>query len=124
MYMSESDESNSTVMIQHKTMASWYQTRRTVGQGTASVTTLFLAGLNGISVLTCYDFDLLSRDHFVGFHFEGSVLDYECPNIVTETVSMQVTLGKFAESEQEERKRYQEALRLSDMDLPSSSSSS
>lgn len=77
-------------------MASWYQTkRRTIGQGTASVTTLFLASLDGISVLTCYNFDLLSRDHFVGFHFEGSVLDYECPYIVTETVSMQMTLGKW-----------------------------
>ena len=60
-----------------------------------SVATLFLAGLDGVAVLTCDNFDLLCRDHFVGFHFEGGVLDDERPDVVTETVCVQMTLGKW-----------------------------
>ena len=53
---------------------------------------LFLAGLDGVSVLAGNNLDFGGRDHLVGFHLEGSRLDDKGPYVITETVSVEVAL--------------------------------
>lgn len=53
---------------------------------------LSLAGLDSITILASYDFNLLGLYYFVGLHLELCVLDNEGPNVVTETICAQVTL--------------------------------
>ena len=47
---------------------------------------LLLPGLDGVAVLTCDNLDLRRLNHFVGFHFEGGILDDERPDVVAQTV--------------------------------------
>ena len=75
---------------------------------TAFVWNLSLARLNSVTVLACYNFDLLCLDNFVRLHLELCVLDYERPYVVTETVCAQMSLleGNLV-STQLRAKRYQ-----------------
>lgn len=53
---------------------------------------LFLGRLDSLTVLASDDLNLLSLNHLVRLHLERGVLDYECPDIVTQAVRFQVTL--------------------------------
>ena len=54
---------------------------------------LLLPRLDGVAVLARDDLDLGRRDHLVRLHLEGGVLDDERPDVVAETVCVEVTLG-------------------------------
>jgi len=53
---------------------------------------LFLGWLDSLAVLACDNLNLLSLDHLVRLHLERRVLDYERPDVVTQTVRFQMAL--------------------------------
>lgn len=44
---------------------------------------LFLAGFDRVPVLASHYFHFRYCHHLVRLHFEGSILDNECPDVVT-----------------------------------------
>lgn len=50
--------------------------------------------INRISVLASNDLYAVCSDHLIAFHLEGRLLDDKCPNIITKTICVQVTLRK------------------------------
>ena len=53
---------------------------------------LLLGWLDSLAVLASDDLNLLSLDHLVRLHLERGVLDYECPDVITQAVRFKVTL--------------------------------
>ena len=53
---------------------------------------LLLPGLDGVAVLAGDDLDFRRGDELVRLHLEGSVLHDESPDVVAQTVGVQMTL--------------------------------
>jgi len=53
---------------------------------------LLICGFYSITVLARYNLDPLGIDYLIRLHFESWILNDECPDIVAQSICMQMTL--------------------------------